>query len=60
MKSRADLIEYLCRQQHAALSDPRVSWSDVPEDLQNSMRFSTKVMLAELGDLGLLTEKVPV
>lgn len=59
MRSRTDLIEYLCRQQHSCTSDPRVTWSSVPPDLQDAMRASTRVMLQELEDLGLMSVNLP-
>jgi hypothetical protein len=72
MRSRTDLIEYLCAQQHAAYEEAallegwetnrasRSPWAQVPEENKATMRASMQVVLAELEDLGLLVSaRVP-
>lgn len=72
MRSRTDLIEYLCSQQHAAYEEAALlegwdthreskgSWAQVPEENKATMRASMHVVLAELEDLGLLVSaRVP-
>lgn len=70
--SRADLIEYLCAQQHAAYEEAallegwetnalsRKAWASVPAENKATMRASMDVVLRELEDLGLLvSSRVP-
>ena len=56
--SRADLVEYLCAQQHAAYVEaaglPPAPWVRVPTETRKRMRASVNVVLGELEDLGMV------
>lgn len=70
MRSRQDLVEYLCSQQHAAqllatacnsqTPFPGRPWSALPPEIQSAERAGMQAVLEELGDLGLLVSaRVP-
>lgn len=72
MHSRADLIEYLCAQQHTAYEEAALvegwvtnpalhcAWASIPPANQATMRASMDAVLRELEDLGLLVSaRVP-
>jgi hypothetical protein len=64
--SRADLVEYLCAQQHAAYVEaagmPPAPWVRVPTETRKRMRASVNVVLQELDALGMVrvpSERIP-
>jgi hypothetical protein len=70
MKSRSDLIDYLCSQQHSAVLLATASsggpqehgrpWTSLPPAVRDADRAGMRALLSELEDLGLLvSSRVP-
>lgn len=61
MHTRADLVDYLCNQQHSSrILSGAVPWKAVSPEQRAADRAAMRVVLEELEDLGLLvSSRVP-